>query len=228
MDGGGGINGGTLAAVFNLAETGQIEITRDPFLLDPDPASHTAEELLRNADPAGAHYDTDVQAWVTPFLMGSINTRVVRRTQALLSQRFDYQEYARFDSSSTARMALFGGNVFGSILGSRFARWIIKPLLPKPGEGPSEKAMNEGSVECEFIGTAKSGVRVRGVLKGQGDAGNRFTVKCLCESAFVLALSDKAQSGAKPGFGGVLTPVTGLGDELTVRLGTAGINFEIV
>lgn len=228
MDGGGGINGGTLAAAFNLAETGQIEMTRDPFLLDPDPASHTAGELLRNADPTGAHYDTDIQAWVTPFLMGSINTRVVRRTQALLSQRFDYQEYAQFDSSSVARMALFGGNVFGSILGSGFARRIIKPLLPKPGEGPSEKAMNEGSVECEFIGTAKSGVRVRGVLKGQGDASNRFTVKCLCESAFVLALSDTAQSGAKPGFGGVLTPVTGLGDELTARLRTAGINFEIV
>jgi short subunit dehydrogenase-like uncharacterized protein len=93
--------------------------------------------------------------------MGSINTLVVRRTQALLSQRFDYREYARFDSSSAARMASFGGNVFGFILGSGFARWIIKPLLPKPGEGPSEKAMSDGTVECEFIGTAESGVRVR-------------------------------------------------------------------
>jgi short subunit dehydrogenase-like uncharacterized protein len=227
MDGGGGINGGTMAAVFNLAETGQIETTRDPFLLDPDPASHTAEERLRNADPDGARYDTDVQAWVTPFLMGAINTRVVRRTQALLGQRFDYQEYARFNSSKVARMALFGGNVFAFILGSTFARSMIKPLLPKPGQGPSEKAMNEGSVECEFIGTAKSGVRVRGVLKAQGDAGNRFTVKCLCESAFVLAHSDKAQSGAKQGSGGVLTPVTGLGDELIIRLRNAGISFEI-
>jgi len=152
----------------------------------------------------------------------------VRRTQALLGQRFAYQEYARFDSSSAARMALLGGNLFGSILESRFARWIIRPLLPKPGEGPSEKAMNEGSVECEFIGTAKSGERVRGVLKAQGDAGNRFTVKCLCESAFVLALSDKAHSAADPGFGGVLTPVTGLGNELTARLSAAGVNFEIV
>jgi short subunit dehydrogenase-like uncharacterized protein len=228
MDGGGGINGGTLAAVFNLADTGQIEITRDPFLLDPDPSSHTAEERLRNADPAGVHYDTDVQAWVTPFLMGSINTRVVRRTQALLGERFEYQEYARFDGSKVARMATFGGNVFGFILGSGFARRLIKPLLPKPGQGPSEKAMNEGTVECEFIGTAKSGARVRGVLKARGDAGNRFTVKCLCESAFVLALSDQTHSAANPRSGGVLTPVAGLGDDLVVRLRTAGISFEIV
>jgi short subunit dehydrogenase-like uncharacterized protein len=228
MDGGGGLNGGTLAAALHLAETGQIEMTRHPFLLDPDPASHGAEELRRNADPAGAHYDADLQAWVAPFVMGPINTRVVRRTQAFLGQRFDYQEYARFDSSTAARMVLFSINAFGSILRSKFGRWMIKPLLPKPGEGPSEKAMNAGFVECKFIGTAKSGARVRGVLKGQGDAGNRFTVKCLCESAFVLALLRNAQSVAKPGSGGVLTPVTGLGDELTARLRTSGITFEIV
>jgi short subunit dehydrogenase-like uncharacterized protein len=228
MDGGGGLNGGTLASAFHLAETGQIEMTRHPFLLDPDPASRGAQELRRNADPAGASFDTDLQAWVTPFVMGPINTRVVRRTQALLGERFDYQEYARFDSSSAARMVLFSTNVFSSLLGSGFGRSIIRPLLPKPGEGPSEKAMNAGSVKCEFIGTTKSGARVRGILKGQGDAGNRFTVKCLCESAFVLALLSNAQSAAKPGSGGVLTPVTGLGDELIARLGSCGINFEIV
>ena len=87
--------------------------------------------------------------------------------------------------------------------------------------------MNEGSFHCEFVGTAKSGARVRGVLKGQGDAGNRITVKCLCESAFVLALSDSATSGTAPRSGGVLTPVTGLGDALTARLSQRGINFEI-
>ena len=88
--------------------------------------------------------------------------------------------------------------------------------------------MNEGSVACEFLGTAKSGARVRGVLKAEGDAGNRFTVKCLCESAFALAQSDNAHTAVKPSVGGVLTPVAGLGDELTVRLSAAGINFEIV
>jgi short subunit dehydrogenase-like uncharacterized protein len=69
---------------------------------------------------------------------------------------------------------------------------------------------------------------VRGILKGQGDPGNRITVKCLCESAFVLALPDTAQPGQKPLSGGVLTPVTGLGDELPARLSRAGITFAIV
>jgi short subunit dehydrogenase-like uncharacterized protein len=100
--------------------------------------------------------------------------------------------------------------------------------LPKPGEGPSERAMNSGFFKCEFIGVAKNGARVRGVFKGQGDAGNRITVKCLCESAFILALRAADPLGAKPGVGGVLTPVTGLGGDLVGRLAGAGITFELV
>ena len=89
--------------------------------------------------------------------------------------------------------------------------------------------MDGGFFECEFVATAKSGKRARGILKGRGDAGNRITVKCLCESAFVLAHSDVGNSEVKPfSGGGVLTPVTGLGEELIVRLAKAGITFKIV
>jgi short subunit dehydrogenase-like uncharacterized protein len=224
MDGGGGFNGGTVASFFHMAETGQMALVRNPFLLDPDPAAHTVEELTRNADPTGVRYDEYLQAWVTAFLMGSINTRVVRRTQALQGTQFDYQEYAQFRRSKTARMVMIASKLFEWVSGSGVGRRVISPLLPKPGEGPSEQTMNEGSFQCEFVGTAKSGERVRGILKGQGDPGNRITVKCLCESAFVLALS----GSARPGSGGVLTPVTGLGDALTARLSQAGIKFQIV
>jgi short subunit dehydrogenase-like uncharacterized protein len=222
----GGINGGTLASFFTMAETGQMAMAQDPFLLDPDPAAHSAAERALNADPNAARYDPNLQSWVTGFLMGSINTRVVRRTQALSGVRFDYQEYTKFAKSSAARMAVIGGKIFESIGRSSFGRGIIKPLVPKPGEGPSQKIMDEGFFECEFIGNAKSGARVRGILKGQGDPGNRITVKCLCESAFILALSGE-QLGPRPGAGGVLTPMTGLGDELTARLSKVGISFEI-
>lgn len=226
---GGGINGGTLASLFHMLETNQMVIARNPFLLDPDPAAHTAEERTRNADPTGVRYDEDLKKWVGPFLMGSINTRVVRRTQALLGTRFDYQEYSKFGRSGTARSVLIAGKVFESIAGSRIGRAILKRLLPKPGEGPSEKVMDGGFFECEFVATTKSGGRARGILKGQGDAGNRITVKCLCESAFVLAQADVGSREIKPfRGGGVLTPVTGLGEDLIVRLAKAGITFEIV
>jgi short subunit dehydrogenase-like uncharacterized protein len=223
---GGGFNGGTVATFIHMIETNQIVVARDPFLLDPDPAAHTPEERTRNADPTDVFYDADVGKWVGAFLMGSINTRVVRRTQALLGTRFDYQEYSKFGSSRTARTALIGGKVFESIAASGVGRRILKRLLPKPGEGPSEKVMNAGFFDCEFVATAKSGKRVRGIFKGQGDAGNRITVKCLCESAFVLA--QQGSIDLTPFTGGVLTPVTGLGDAVIGRLARAGITFEIV
>jgi short subunit dehydrogenase-like uncharacterized protein len=226
---GGGINGGTLASLFHMLETNQLAVSRDPFLLDPDPVAHTAEERGRNADPTGVRFDASLEKWVAPFLMGSINTRVVRRTQALLGIRFDYQEYSKYGSSRTARTVMIGGKVFESIAASGFGRQILKRLLPKPGEGPSEKVMNEGFFECELIASDKNGGRVRGVFKGQGDAGNRITVKCLCESAFLLADLSNRNAGVKPfAGGGVLTPVTGLGEDLVARLAKAGITFDIV
>lgn len=220
----GGANGGTLATAYHLSETGEIAQTRDPFLLDPDPAAHAAVEVARNADPTGAHFDKDLNAWVAPFIMGSINTRVVRRTQALLATPFDYQEYARFDGAVMARLVSGGSKVFEAILGSGFGRWMIKPLLPPPGAGPDEKTMNEGFFELTLIGHADDGRQVRGILKGKGDPGNRVTVKCLCESAFVLASAGEAV----PGAGGILTPVSGLGDALVPRMAAAGITFELV
>jgi short subunit dehydrogenase-like uncharacterized protein len=225
---GGGINGGTLASLFHMLETNQLVVSRDPFLLDPDPAARTPAERSRNADPAGVHYDAHLEKWVAPFLMGSINTRVVRRTQALLGTRFDYQEYSKFGSSRTARTVMIAGSVFESIAASRFGRRILKRLLPKPGEGPSEKVMNEGFFECEFIASDNGGRRVRGIFKGQGDAGNRVTVKCLCESAFLLADLRVNQEVRPFAGGGVLTPVTGLGEGLVSRLAKAGITFDIV
>jgi short subunit dehydrogenase-like uncharacterized protein len=225
---GGGFNGGTVASFLHMMETKQIAVARDPFLLDPDPAAHTPEERARNTDPAAVRFDAEVAKWVAPFLMGSINTRVVRRTQALLGTRFDYQEYSKFGSARTARAVLIGGKVFETLAASGIGRRIIKGLLPKPGEGPSEKVMDDGFFECEFVAVAKNGERMRGIFKGRGDAGNRITVKCLCESAFVLAQAQMRSSDAKPLTGGVLTPVTGLGEALVGRLAKAGITFQIV
>ncbi|HEY3744212.1 MAG TPA: hypothetical protein VGL53_30410, partial [Bryobacteraceae bacterium] len=146
------------------------------------------------------------------------------RTQALLNTPFDYQEYARFDSATTARLVSGGSKLFEAILGSGFGRWMIKPLLPSPGEGPSEKTMNDGFFELTLIGHADDGSHKRGILKGKGDPGNRITVKCICESAFVLALAGEST----PGSGGILTPVSGLGDALIPRMTAAGITFALV
>lgn len=99
-------------------------------------------------------------------------------------------------------------------------------MLPQPGEGPSEKTMNEGWFRCELIGIAEDGRKVRGIIKDQGDPGNRATVKFLCESALSLAVNtDELPGGA--GRGGILTPATGLGEVLVRRLKKAGMILEV-
>ena len=52
-------------------------------------------------------------------------------------------------------------------------------------------------------------------------------MKCLCESAFVLALTEDPSIRPSAGAGGVLTPVTAFGDHLMPRLDAAGITFKI-
>jgi short subunit dehydrogenase-like uncharacterized protein len=64
------------------------------------------------------------------------------------------------------------------------------------------------------------------LIYGQGDPGNRATVKFLCESALSLALNmDELPGGLQRG--GILTPATGLGDVLAQRLRQTGMLIEI-
>lgn len=230
----GGLNGGTLATAFNLYESGQAAHARHPFLLNPVPEA-TRAALRQNQDPVAPHYDTDLGAWVAPFVMGPINTRVVRRSQALFSEwqagygaEFSYQEYAKFNGPlgwlPAAGLAT-GGAVFELALQSPL-RPLLKTILPAPGQGPSEKTMNEGWFRCELLGIAADGRQVRGVIKDQGDPGNRATVKFLCEAALCLA-GDAHELPGGAQRGGLLTPATGLGDVLVERLRKAGMVIEI-
>lgn len=230
----GGVNGGTLATVFNLYDSGQAARARELFLLNPDAAPSRAE-IERNQDPTLPTYDQDIAAWVGPFFMGPINTRVVRRSAALFAKwqapygaGFRYQEYMKFDGPLGWMMAAgltMGTAVFNVALQTPL-RGLIKPLLPPAGAGPAERTMNEGWFRCDLVGIDADGRKARVVIRDQGDPGNRATVKFVCESALSLALNaDELPGGA--GRGGVLTPATGLGDVLAKRLCDAGMIIEI-
>jgi len=231
----GGLNGGTLASGLNLYDSDQSAQVGDPFLLNPS-ALRTPDEITRNRDPQLPCFDSDLNTWVAPFFMGVVNTRVVRRSCALYEQwqepygtDFTYQEYLKFDeplawlkaTSVTTGLALLTG-----VLQQPPLRSLLQPLLPQPGSGPSEQTMNEGWFSCELIGTGTDGRKVRGLMRDQGDPGNRATVKFLCESALSLALQmDELPGGA--GRGGILTPATGLGHVLAERLRQAGMSLEV-
>ena len=233
----GGLNGGTLASALNMMEAGDDRLLADPFLLNPtgtaprNPADH--------ADPVAPHRDADFDAWVGPFVMGPVNTRVVRRTAALLKARgdaaygavFGYQEFLRFGrgplAAATAAGISVGMGVGWAAMRSKAGRAVARAVAVPPGQGPSERTMDGGSFRCELIGKTASGKVVRGRVAGSGDPGNRATTKFVCESALALALQAEALPGGERG-GGVLTPASGLGMVLGQRLIAAGMSLEPV
>ncbi|MBD3882422.1 saccharopine dehydrogenase NADP-binding domain-containing protein [Phormidium tenue FACHB-886] len=231
----GGLNGGTLASAFNLYDSASTGPLADPFLLNP-PEYHSQPAIDRNRDPLLPSFDPDLNTWVAPFFMGPVNTRIVRRSSALYDgwqepygADFSYQEYFRFDeplawlqaTGMTAGLALFMG-----VLQQPQVRSFLQPLLPQPGSGPSEQTMNEGWFSCQLVGTAADGRKMRGLIRDQGDPGNRATVKFVCESALSLALqTDELPGGTVRG--GILTPATGLGDVLAERLRGAGMTVNV-
>jgi short subunit dehydrogenase-like uncharacterized protein len=226
----GGFNGGTLASMFNMLATGQGKAVADPFLLNP-PGQRPAD-VARHADLAGPRYDTDFSAWLGPFFMASINTRVVRRSAALLGYGpdFSYQEYLRLGQGPMAAVAAAtlsaGASVSQAALGFGSVRKLAAMLAPAPGAGPSESSMNGGSFRCEWIGTSANGHVVRGRIADQGDPGNRATTKMLCEAALALALHLDELPGGRTR-GGLLTPASGLGDVLVQRLRLAGMTLQV-
>ena len=233
----GGVNGGTLASMFNFMGSGKAKMMANPFLLNPTTAKVPA--VGAHLDPIAPVYDLDFKAWLGPFFMGPINTRVVRRSAALLapakgrsngySKDFHYQEYLRFGAGPVAgaAAAVVSAGMLAGATSMKLApvRRLASRLAPGPGTGPSEAAMDGGSFRCELVGKSAAGHVVRGRVADKGDPGNRATTKMVCEAALALALQLDELPGGNTA-GGVLTPAVGLGAVLVERLLLAGMTFE--
>lgn len=220
----GGVNGGTLASMFEALDRGQRGAFDDPFLLNPPESA--PGDAAAHADPIAPHHDADFGAWVGPFFMGPVNTRVVRRSAALLGygDDFRYQEYLRFGSGPLAAVAAAGAAFASQAAQGALAfapvRQALKAVVPSPGEGPSEAAMDGGWFRCELVARGDRGSRLRGRIADRGDPGNRATTTFVCEAALLLAEGRGARRG------GVLTPAAALGEAYARRLRDAGMTVE--
>jgi short subunit dehydrogenase-like uncharacterized protein len=231
----GGVNGGTLATLLLISgEPAAAAAMRDPDLLTP--AENRASLAVGQRDPIVAAYDGDAGGWVAPFVMGPINTRVVRRSAGLFAlwnerygDRFTYQEYMFFPGPLGAALATSVAAATALAQASTAfapARALIEPLVPKPGSGPSDSAIENGWFRCDLTARAADGRKMEASLAGDGDPGNAATVKFACEAALALAKDTEALPGGS-GRGGLLTPATALGDVLIARLRAAGVKFTL-
>ncbi|KAI5988068.1 hypothetical protein EDD15DRAFT_2290901, partial [Pisolithus albus] len=111
-------------------------------------------------------------------------------------------------------------------LPSLHSRWIARRLMPRSGEGPSDRDLDAGFVHITNITTSApvdSGrtVTVRTTFKGKGDPGYLLSSIMISEAALALV----QDQDLLPPFGkrgGVLTPMTAFGDVLIQRLNTCG------
>lgn len=226
----GGASGGTLETMFSMGELDLGDDLTNPFLLNPED-SYTDEQMQLSSDRVGIAKKSEIDAWSGPFIMATANTRVVRRTEALLALRqesygsdFTYQEHAFHKSWWSAAKSLVLTGLSVLVLLSPLKR-LVKPFLPKPGEGPSESVQENGWFDCKFIVEAEDGTKAVFNMNGKGDPGYKVTSKLVSECALCLIEDQDTLPGGSE-YGGILTSASGLGESLIARLKRVGINFE--
>ncbi len=234
VDSKGGVSGGTVASMLNMAKEASKDATlrkklADPYLLCPPDHGFRARQMEQKI----ARYDRDFKQWSAPFVMAAINTRIVHRSNALLNH--SYGEDFRYDEAMLTGTGIKGSAMAGAIASATGAMLLgagLGPLrsaleryvVPKPGEGPSPKLQREGFFVLQFLGHGSGGEKLRLRVTGDGDPGYASTAKMISQAAACLAqdVSHKAVTG------GILTPAATFGDDLIQRLQQhADVEFEL-
>jgi short subunit dehydrogenase-like uncharacterized protein len=225
----GGLSGGTLASMMGQLEEVRASAERrrlvsDPYALSPDRAAEPG--LGDEGDLDRARYDGELQMWTGPWVMAGINTRVVRRSNALAGwaygRRFRYREVTGFGAGPAAPAlavtASAGTKAAEVALAFGPSQALLRRLLPAPGHGPGEKTRRTGFFRIQIHTRTTDGHRYLGTIEARGDPGYAATSVMLGETGLCLAL-DKDQL---PHRAGVLTPATAMGAALATRLRSAG------
>jgi len=236
----GGLSGGTIASILEVLHTASSNPDArrqlaDPYTLTPDRGAEP--ELGRQPDlpwGRGGQIAPELSGtWTAGFLMAPYNTRIVRRSNALLDwaygQRFRYSEHMSVGSSALAAVAsAVGGGVGNAMfgLGSRYFRLlprrVVERIVPKPGTGPSAASRERGYYRIETYTTTTTGARYVARMEQRGDPAYKATSVLLGESALALAFDRDTLSDLR----GVLTPAAAMGDALLARFPGAGVSFR--
>jgi short subunit dehydrogenase-like uncharacterized protein len=213
----GTLSGGTAASARAQFEAvardlSLVQILNNPFALTP---GFEGPKQPKGNKPL---YEEDMQSWTAPFMMATINTRNVHRSNMLMGfpygKDFVYDEMVltgpgeKGEANAKKVMALNSGKT--------------GPNAPKPGEGPSKEERENGLYDLLYIAIAPDGRQVRASVKGDRDPGYGSTSKMISECAICL-LRDVPDVK-----GGFWTAGAAMGDRLIKRLTDhAGLTFAV-
>lgn len=232
----GGLSGGTIDSMRLQLRRAAEDPSLRPVLADPGALREGAPVAPGQRDVWRPFRDAETGEWDAPFVMAGYNSRLVRRSDALLrassggagyGDRFRYREVLPTGSGLGGRMRAAG---IAAAMGAAVAamstpglRSLVDRALPAPGEGPSEERRRAGSFAMETTTRAADGRRYRATVAAQGDPGYAATSVMLGEAALALAI-DSDRCSAE---GGLLTPAVAMGDVLAERLRAQGFTLEV-
>lgn len=223
----GAVSGGTVASMLLALEQGindpvARKALNNPYGLYPSELNPGVD----GPDQRGVRWDDNFESWTGPFVMAAINSKVVRRSNALASlvygADFSYEE-SQLVESRRAGMLLAGGLSAGMLaLTIPPLRRIIAKRLPQPGEGPSLQERESGFFEfyTHAHHPTDKDKDVRVCVKGKRDPGYGATSRMLAQAGLSLAFDDLDVEG------GIWTPASALGNHLVRRLSEVDITFD--
>ncbi|MFT5691547.1 MAG: short subunit dehydrogenase-like uncharacterized protein [Oceanicoccus sp.] len=198
----------TMAAAAKQPE--MVNVLMNPFAL--------TDGFSGPEQPSGLApiFEDDLGSWSAPFVMATINTKNIHRSNYLLGH--EYGEQFVYDE-----MMLTGPGDQGEAIANAVAADKSMAENPiKPGEGPSKEEREAGFYDVLFVGINDNGDRVKVGVKGDKDPGYGSTSKMIAESAVCLLQNLNVASG------GIWTPAAALGGLLIDRLeANAGLSFQI-
>jgi short subunit dehydrogenase-like uncharacterized protein len=208
-------SGGTLASfkatmAAAAANPELVAVLTNPFALTP---GFTGAEQPSGMKPI---YDEVLESWVAPFVMATINTKNIHRSNYL--QNHSYGEDFVYDE-----MLLTGPGEAGEAIAKAVAAdTSMATDQTQPGEGPTKEQRETGYYDILFVGETKDGETLRAAVKGDMDPGYGSTSKMIAEAAVCLVMNPA------PDAGGVMTPAAALGNHLIERLqSNAGLTFQL-
>ena len=225
----GGLSGGTYASLSKVLEEAMqdkeiYKVLVNPYGLNPTDKQEGGD----HPDLQKVIFDPTSKSWIGPFIMAGINTKVVRRSNALSG--YAYGNDFRYDEATMSGKG-FKGRMKGIMSALPLILMTAKPgsilkrianrMFPKPGEGPTKDQRENGFYSLRFYATLEDGSTALGKVTGDKDPGYGSTSKMLGEAAVCLA------KDSLPEISGILTPSTAMGDALLDRLEKhAGLTFS--
>mmetsp|Transcript_106809 Transcript_106809/g.189818 ORF Transcript_106809/g.189818 Transcript_106809/m.189818 type:complete len:436 (+) Transcript_106809:56-1363(+) len=255
MDMKGGVGGGAVNnAMYFL--TNQVENEDEalklPYVLDPPGGQAGPDTVDSGKVKQLPVWDDDGKTWAVPFLMASVNARVVRRSNALTGYAYgegaSYGEVQAVPGPISGLIGVLSIAIVMCMMAFLPTRWLLqRHFLQKQGGGTELKLQNEdysklkivavgeckkqaadGSADSDSVPLADDSMGpppkiVARVETGTGaDPGPKCTALMSIEAGLCVCLERQ-----RCHHGGVMTPAAGLGQTLVDRLNQSGMRLYV-